>query len=95
MNCTTKTQTSKIFILLDSLQINKCTLLKSRKEAVKWNWKKALLNAKMTQTKVAEILGWQQSYLNRLISGTSEIKMDDVKKLCELLNVTPEEIFLS
>jgi DNA-binding Xre family transcriptional regulator len=91
MNCTTKNQ---IFILLDSLQINKCTLIKSRKAIVKWNWKRALINAKLTQTKVAELLGWQQSYLNRLISGTSEIKMDDVKKLCELLNVTPEEIFL-
>jgi len=95
MNCTKNKQISKdVFILLNSLKVEQCTILPKAKNNVKWNFKKIISDAGMTQDEVAEKLGWHRSFLSRMISGKSKISISDLKKICELLNITLEQIFL-
>jgi DNA-binding Xre family transcriptional regulator len=83
-----------IFILLDGLKVEQCTILAKARQKVKWNLKRIISDMGMTQDEVAEKLGWTPSFLSRLVTGKSKIAIKDLQKLCELLNITLDQIFL-
>lgn len=96
MNNTKNTKISKdIFILFEGLKIEQFTVIPKMRSTFKWNIKKRISDLDMTQDEVSKRLGWNPTALSKMISGKPKILMSDLKKLCELLNITPEEIFLS
>lgn len=96
MNNTKNKQFCKeVFILLDSLKVEQVTVIPKARNNVKWNLKRIISDKDLTQNYVAESLGWSSFFLSRLISGKSKILISDLKKLCEFLDITLDQIFLS
>lgn len=96
MNCTKKIQPKKdTFVIFNGLNIKKFTLSPEYRAIVKGNWKKYISSSGLKQGDIAKKLGKYDADISNLISGKGEMKVSDIEKLCELLNITPKEIFLS
>ena len=54
----------------------------------KAEFKKALIDADMTQRKLAELSGISKNVLNRKINKKADFTLTETKKICECLGIT-------
>ena len=55
-------------------------------------FKKALYDAGMTQTELSKRLGYGKNTLSNKIHGKTNIYCDEANKICEILNITEQEL---
>lgn len=47
-----------------------------------------------SQEKLANLLGWDRSYISRIESGKQNITIGNLNQICNVLNVTLKDFFL-
>ena len=57
------------------------------------NFRTARINAKLTQQQVADILGLDRSAITHYELGNSMPSAKNIRKICEMFNITFEELF--
>jgi len=58
------------------------------------NFKNARKNAGLTQQQVADALGLDRSAIAHYEKGDSKPTLDNIPKICELLNITIQDILI-